>query len=117
MLVADPRALFKKLTPTCTRALEAAAGACMSGQHYEVTVEHLLSALLENGECDLAVILDHFRVDRATVRATLQRYVGDLRRGNAGKPTFSTLLLELVQDAWIYASTEQGETAVRSGAP
>src|SRR6478736_2153637 len=114
MLVAEPRALFKKLTPTCTRALEAAAGACVTGQHYEVTVEHLLGALLEDRESDVAIILDHFRVDRAGVRATLQRYIGDLRSGNAGKPVFSQLLLELMQDAWVYASTEQGEGQTRS---
>ncbi|MBX3222274.1 MAG: type VI secretion system ATPase TssH [Labilithrix sp.] len=116
MLVAEPRALFKKLTPTCTRALEAAAGACVTGQHYEVTVEHLLGALLEDRESDVAIVLDHFRVDRAGVRATLQRYLGDLRSGNAGKPVFSQLLLELMQDAWVYGSTEQGEGQVRSGA-
>ena len=53
MLVAEPRALFKKLTPTCTRALETAAGACVTGQHYEVTVEHLLGALLDDRESDV----------------------------------------------------------------
>ncbi|HVJ90950.1 MAG TPA: type VI secretion system ATPase TssH [Labilithrix sp.] len=116
MLVAEPRALFKKLTPTCTRALETAAGACVTGQHYEVTVEHLFGALLEDRESDVAVVLDHFRVDRAGVRATLQRYIGDLRSGNAGKPVFSQLLLELMQDAWVYGSTEQGEPQLRSGA-
>ena len=116
MLVAEPRALFKKLTPTCTRALETAAGACVTGQHYEVTVEHLLAALLEDRESDVAIVLDHFRVDRAGVRATIQRYIGELRSGNPGKPVFSQLLLELMQDAWVYASTEQGETQVRSGA-
>ncbi|MBX3261214.1 MAG: type VI secretion system ATPase TssH [Labilithrix sp.] len=115
-MVAEPRALFKKLTPTCTRALEAAAGACVTGQHYEVTVEHLLGALLDDRESDVAVVLDHFRVDRAGVRATVQRYLGDLRSGNAGKPVFSQLLLELFQDAWVYASTELGEAQVRSGA-
>lgn len=116
MLVAEPRALFKKLTPTSTRALEAAAGACVTGQHYEVTVEHLLGALLDDRESDVAIVLDHFRVDRAGVRATIQRYLGDLRSGNAGKPVFSQLLLELFQDAWVYASTEQGEGQIRSGA-
>src|SRR5207245_1663926 len=47
-------------------------------------------------------------------RAQLQRYLGDLRSGNAGKPVFSTLLFEWVQDAWIYASAELQEQNVRS---
>src|SRR5580658_9000091 len=116
MLVAEPRALFKKLTPTSTRALEAAAGACMSGRHYEITVEHMLSSILDDRESDFVLLLEHYNVDAASLKATLQRYVGELRSGNAGKPVFSTLLLELLQDAWIYASTELGEEAVRSGA-
>ena len=116
MLVVEPRALFKKLTPTCTRALEAAAGACVTGQHYEVTVEHLFSALLDDRESDVAVVLDHFRIDRPTVQNAVKRSLRDLRTGNAGKPVFSTLLLELMQDGWVYASTELGEGSIRSGA-
>ena len=116
MLVAEPRTLFKKLTPTCTRAFEAAVGACMTGQHYEVTVEHMLASLLEDRESDVSVLLAHFRVDAAGARATLLRYIGELRSGNAGKPVFSSLLLELVQDGWVYASAELGETTLRSGA-
>jgi type VI secretion system protein VasG len=116
MLVAEPRALFKKLSPTLTRALEAAAGACMNSRHYEITVEHVLVSLLEDRESDIHVLLEHFGVDAATVRGSLQRSLSDLRSGNAGKPTFSTLLLELFQDAWTYASTEQDDVLVRSGA-
>ena len=116
MLVAEPRALFKKLTPTCTRALEAAAGACVTGQNYEVTVEHLLAALLDDRESDVASVLDHYKVDRATVQGAIHRAIRDLRSGNAGKPTFSTLMLQLMQDAWVYGSTELGENAIRSGA-
>ncbi len=116
MLVAEPRSLLRKLNPTCTRALEAAASACIGSRHYEVTVEHLVLALLDDRESDLATAFEHYRIDLAHARATLQRYVGELRSGNAGKPTFSTLLLEWVQDAWLYSSTELSETAVRSGA-
>jgi type VI secretion system protein VasG len=116
MLVAEPRSLLRKLSPTCTRALEAAASACIGSRHYEVTVEHLVLALLEDRDSDLATAFEHYRIDLAHARATLQRYVAELRSGNAGKPTFSTLLLEWVQDAWLYSSTELSETHVRSGA-
>ena len=116
MLVAEPRALFKKLTTTCTRALEGAAGACMSSRHYEVTVEHVLAALLDDRESDLSVVLNHYGVDAAPARAAIQRSLGELRSGNAGKPVFSSLLLEWLQDGWVYASTELGELETRSGA-
>jgi type VI secretion system protein VasG len=116
VLVAEPRSLLKTLNPTCTRALEGAASACIAARHYEVTVEHVLMALLDDLESDVHRILEHYEIDPAHLRSALQRYLGDLRSGNAGKPTFGSLLFELVQDAWVYASTELGEAKVRSGA-
>lgn len=116
MLVVEPRALLKKLDPTCTKALENAASACIGSRHYEVTVEHVLMALLDDLESDVNAILEHYKIDATHARAQLQRYLGDLRSGNAGKPVFSTLLFEWVQDAWIYASAELQEQSVRSGA-
>jgi type VI secretion system protein VasG len=114
-LTADPRALLKKLDATCTKALEAGASACIASRHYEVTVEHVLLALLDDRESDLVQILEHYRLDAAGMRASIQRYLSELRSGNAGKPVFSALLLEWAQDAWVHASTELGEPAVRSG--
>ncbi|HEY8090580.1 MAG TPA: AAA family ATPase, partial [Polyangiaceae bacterium] len=116
MLVAEPRSLLKTLNPTCTRALEGAASACIAARHYEVTVEHTLVALLDDLESDVHRILEHYEIDPAHLRSALQRYLGDLRSGNAGKPTFGSLLMELVQDAWIYASTELNDSKLRSGA-
>jgi type VI secretion system protein VasG len=116
VLVAEPRSLLKTLNPTCTRAIESALSACVAARHYEVTVEHVLLVLLDDLESDVHRILEHYEINPAHLKATVQRYVGDLRSGNAGKPTVGQLLFELVQDAWIYASTELGEAKVRSGA-
>src|SRR5688572_24508286 len=116
MLIADPRLLLRKLNGTCTKALEAAASHCVSQRQYEVTPEHLLLALLDDAESDVASAFAHYQIDVVTTRATLQRYVGDLRKGNAGKPVFSVLLFEWIQDSWVYASTELGEATLRSGA-
>jgi type VI secretion system protein VasG len=90
--------------------------ACIASRHYEVTVEHVLLALVDDLESDVCTIFESFKIDTAHARGTLQRYMTELRTGNAGKPVFSTLLFEWVQDAWIYASTELQEHAVRSGA-
>ncbi|WP_394822139.1 type VI secretion system ATPase TssH [Pendulispora albinea] len=116
MLIAEPRALIKKLNSTSRRALEAAGAASVTGRHYEVTVEHLLHALLDVRESDLVVLLDRFHIDPSHVRARLHRSLTELRTGNAGRPGFSPLLLQLLQDAWIYASTEQPAAYLRSGA-
>ena len=116
MLVAEPRSLLVKLNAVCTRALEGAASTCISSRHYEVTVEHVLLSLLDDLESDVCVIFENYGIDVSSARGALQRTMSDFRHGNAGKPTFSVLLLEWFQDAWIYASTELEETKVRSGA-
>lgn len=116
MLIADPRTLLRKLNTTCTKAFEAAASSCVSHRHYEVTVEHVLMALLDDPQSDVTSALAHYNVNGEVLRATLGRYLGEMKAGNQGKPTFSTLLLEWIQDSWIYASTELGDTLLRSGA-
>jgi type VI secretion system protein VasG len=107
---------LRRLNPYCTTALEAAASRCVSARHYEVTVEHLAAALLEDPRADAGLILTHYGVHVDVVRAALSRAVGDLRAGNAGKPVFSSRLLEWIQDAWVLASAEHEEASVRSGA-
>jgi type VI secretion system protein VasG len=116
LLVAEPKSLLKTLNPTCTKALESAASACIAARHYEVTVEHTLLALLDDLESDVPRILEHYEIDPGHLKSTLQRYVGELRSGNAGKPTFSSMLFEWVQDAWVYSSAELGDSKLRSGA-
>jgi type VI secretion system protein VasG len=116
MLLADPRALLDKLNATTKRALERGAGACVTSRHYEVSPEHVLLALLDDAESDVVVVLEHLRVEAGALRAALQRALGDQRSGNAGRPVFSPLLLEWLQDAWLYASTELNAQRLRSGA-
>ncbi len=116
MLTVEPRALLRKLNPLCSSAFEAAAAKCVSARHYEVTVEHVALALLEEPQSDLAAVLPHYGVDLERLRAVFARAVSEMRGGNVGKPVFSSRLLEWLQDAWLYASAELGSTAVRSGA-
>ncbi len=115
MLLVEPRALIDKLNPTCRRAFERAAGASVTARHREVSVEHVLLALLDDRESDFVALLEHHRVDPTHARAALQRYVGELAAGNPGKPVFSPTLFEWMQDAWVYASAELGDVALRSG--
>ena len=115
MLSVEPRSLLNKLNSSCTRALEAAASACVSSRHYEVTVEHFFACLLDDSQSDVALVSQHFGVAPEALRARLLRELGNLRKGNAGKPVFSSLLLEWIQDAWLFASAERGESKIRSG--
>ncbi len=47
MITVDIKSLLERLNSYCTRCLEGAAGHCVSRTHYEVTVEHVISKLLE----------------------------------------------------------------------
>jgi type VI secretion system protein VasG len=115
MITVDLRALIGKLNKHCLRALEAASGMCVSVGNYEVTIEHVLLKLLEDTGGDLQLVLRHFEIDASRLQKSLQRSIEGLKSGNAGKPVFSTLILEWFEEAWMLASVDMGAQTVRSG--
>ena len=115
MMLVEPKSVIKRLTRTCTAALESAVVQCVNARHYEVTVEHVLFALFDNPDSDVAFLSMHYDLQPAQLRTTLQRTLEDLRTGNAGKPTFSPTMLEWMQDAWVIGSMEFGYGKIRSG--
>jgi type VI secretion system protein VasG len=115
MLNLNLRALMNRLNAYCTRALETAAGVCVSRGSYEIAVEHLLLALIEEPDRDFQAILRHFEVDPSRVEKALHGLVEEGRTGNPGKPVFSPLLIEWLQDAWMVGSVELELGELRSG--
>lgn len=115
MLTVDIKSLLALLNPLCTRALEGAAGLCVSRSHYEVTVEHLFAKLLEEPQGDLSLILRHFEIDPQTVQRSLERTLEEFHSGNTGKPVFSPLLIQWCQDAWLISSIDLSQRYIRSG--
>src|SRR5262245_58849670 len=115
MVDVNLKALIGRLNRFCTHALETAAGACVSRSNYEVQPEHLMLAMLEDPQADLAQILKHFGVDDGRVRKNLTQLADSLRVGNTGRPTFSPVLLEWLQQAWLLASLDFGLAEIRSG--
>jgi type VI secretion system protein VasG len=116
MITVDIKSLLGRLNSYCTRCLEAAAGYCVSRTHYEVTVEHFLAKLLEEPQSDLPLILRQFELDPGRVQKGIEETVEAFRTGNAAKPVFSPLLMELFQEGWLVASVDLGENRLRSGA-
>jgi type VI secretion system protein VasG len=115
MMLVDPKSIIKRLTRPCTTALELAVGQCVNARHYEVTLEHVMLALLDNADSDLAFMVSHYDLDPARLKQTLQRSLEDLRTGNAGKPTFSPVMLEWMQDGWTIGSVDYSFQKIRSG--
>ena len=115
MMLVDAKSIIKRLTRPCTTALESGVVMCVNARHYEVTLEHVMLALLDNPDSDLAFLAMHYDLDAAKLRQTLQREIDGMRTGNAGKPTFSPTMLEWMQDAWTIGSVDYGYQKIRSG--
>lgn len=115
MITVDIKALLGKLNSTCTNALEAAAGACVSRTHYEVTVEHLLQKLLDETQADIPLILKQFEIDPGRLSSSLETTLEQFPTGNAGKPVFSPHLLDWFQESWLLGSVDFGLSRIRSG--
>jgi type VI secretion system protein VasG len=111
----DPQALVKRLTPTATHLLEAAVGRASGSHCYELVVEHLLSQLLETDDSDTSLLLRRFGVDRRRLAASVEHVLRELRTGSAGRPVISESVFQWLEEAWLLASVELGETRLRSG--
>ena len=116
MITVDIKSLLSRMNAFSTNALHAAAGLCVSRTHYEVSVEQVLVKLLEEPRSDCSLICQKFNLDIGRVIKALEESLEDFRTGNASKPVFSPLLLELIQDAWMVTSIDLGERRIRSGA-
>ncbi len=115
MITRDLKKLLEKLNDHSTRALEAAVGFSINRGHYEVTIEHVVLKLLDNGDGDLPLIFDHFGVDAGRVANALQRHLEGFRTGNTGRPAFSSRMLDHIEAAWVVASVHHGFSEIRSG--
>ncbi|MGP1665831.1 MAG: Clp protease N-terminal domain-containing protein, partial [Rhodanobacter sp.] len=109
------KTLIGKLDDTCRRATERAASLCMARGHYEVDLEHVLLALLEQPTSDFAVIARHSGVSLEQLERDLNTEVSRFRDGNTRTPVFSSRLPTLFENAWLIASLDSHTTRIRSG--
>src|SRR4051812_2190531 len=112
------KTLIGKLNDTSRAAATRAASLCVSLGQYEVDIEHLLLALLEQPASDLAVIARRSGIAVDRLEADLQAEVARFRTGNARTPVFSERLPRLFENAWLIASLDlhAGRQAqIRSG--
>ncbi|MBP5980079.1 MAG: type VI secretion system ATPase TssH [Halomonas sp.] len=116
MLRVELPALINRLNTIARQGLEQAAVLCAQQQAPEVTVGHLLQAMLDQPLCDVRCICENVDVDVAALRAQLAEETRPPRNMEVATPSFSPLLIELLQDAWLLASTEYQHRTLRSGA-
>ena len=111
----DIRTLLSKLNPECKRAMGQAAELCVKQTQYNVELEHLLFALIDNRAPDLVQILQRFGIADSAVTAQLQRSMDGFKRGNGRTPALSPHFMPLFQEAWLLSSMLLGSQQVRSG--
>ncbi|AAS63625.1 ATPase [Yersinia pestis subsp. microtus bv. Xilingolensis] len=106
--------LLRRLNPYCAQALAGAATLCQTRAHAEITVEHWLLKLLEQGEGDITVIARRYEWDMDSLWQGLLAYLDTLPRTVQGKPQLSAALQQLIKSAWLDASLQENADAVRS---
>src|SRR3989442_3354811 len=115
MVAVNLKSLVGKLGEVPSRALEGAAGLCVSRSNYNVEIEHWLLKMLEVPGSDIAAIFKHSGIDAGRVSRDLTRALDRLKTGNSRAPSLSPNIVDLARDAWVAASVEYGAPRARSG--
>ncbi len=110
------KTLIGKLNDTARLAATRAAAICVALGQYEVDLEHLFLALLEQENCDLMLVARRCDVSASALEADLRREVGRFATGSSRTPVFSKHLPLLFEHAWLIASLGDGAPQrIRSG--
>ncbi|QNB09129.1 type VI secretion system ATPase TssH [Herbaspirillum frisingense] len=109
------KSLIGKLNETSRMATERAATLCMSRGQYEVDLEHLFLALLEQPQSDFSLIAHHSGVSNDSLQADLEHEIASFKNGNTRTPVLSPHLQTLFEHAWLIASLEGSNPRIRSG--
>ena len=116
MIRVELPALIGRLNDICRNGLEASAALCISRQGAEITPAHLLFKLLETPFSDVRQILEQAGINHQEFQPVVGESLNGELQTAEPYPSFSPLLIDLLQDAWLLASTELGHQDLRSGA-
>jgi type VI secretion system protein VasG len=100
------KTLISKLNETSRVAATRAASICVGLGQFEVDLEHLFLALLEQPQSDFVVIARQAGISVSMLEADLQAEVSRLKTGNSRTPVFSSRLPKLFENAWLIASLD-----------
>ncbi|MET0319226.1 MAG: AAA family ATPase, partial [Duganella sp.] len=112
------KTLIGKLNDTSRTAATRAASICVSLGQFEVDIEHLFLALLEQPKSDFVILARHSGISVQMLEADLQAEVARLKAGNTRTPVFSARLPKLFENAWLIASLDiqaGRQASIRSG--
>lgn len=99
--------MVQRLNPNCFRALELAAERSRAQGHWFVEPEHLLLALLDEEQGDLACCLSEAAIPADRLREEIQRTQAQFKTGCTRMPVFSVQLVELLEGAILLAAFQR----------
>jgi type VI secretion system protein VasG len=108
-------ALIASLTGDTRDALESAAGACLSRGGYEIGIEDYMDRLLPLPAVQDILVQFGRNGDRLAELLEKGRQRAAQGRKTSGRPVFSPLLIEFLQEAYLLASLEMGLAHVSAG--
>jgi type VI secretion system protein VasG len=106
--------LLRRLNPYCVQALSAAASLCQNRAHAQISIEHWLLKLLEQGEGDLTLIARRYEWDMDALWRGLLDHLDTLPRSLQDKPQLCSRLQQLIKNAWLRASLDDHCENLRS---
>src|SRR5690348_4267730 len=93
------------------KALRQAKGA----GNRNVEFAHWLVHVLQDERTDIALTVDHFKLDRSRLLTDINAAIAGFRRNETEMPTVSNTVMDLLDRGWHYATLFFGETQIRTG--
>jgi type VI secretion system protein VasG len=110
------KTLIGKLNDSTRTAATRAASICVGLGQYEVDIEHLFLALVEQPDCDFVVAARQCGISLTGLETDLRNEIARFSTGSARTPVFSKHLPTLFEHAWLIASLGSGQpNQIRSG--
>ena len=110
-----PSFYFKKLNPFAYAAMDKATERCMERGNPELELAHWMLVLAENEESDVVKIIRHFGGESSRVTTDINRFLDGMPRGASRLSSFSRLLVDGLEQAWVCCSLVFGGTKIRTG--
>ncbi|MDR0805628.1 MAG: type VI secretion system ATPase TssH [Enterobacteriaceae bacterium] len=107
--------LIQQLNPVSRHIFESTAATCVNSQSSEITVSHFLLQSLKTVLCDIRQILSKANIEPESLLLLLEQTPVDNAQQGQTTPSFSPLLVELLQDALLLGSAELKESNLRTG--
>ncbi len=116
MLQVPKEKIIEKLNSYTRAALQRASEICIEQSAFEVNASHFTLAILEQEASDARKILAASGLDMDALTIKVNKSFDFVKKGATDLPQFATLLLELLQDAWMVSSAELEANEITSGA-